>query len=65
MAEAGLHGMTQHLAMELADDNIRVKAVSPAVAVTPIYGVFIDKDKIGTTLRACPKTIRAISSVCG
>ncbi len=50
MAKAGLHAMTQHLAMELADDGIRVNAVSPAVVVTPIYGAFIDKDAIEDTL---------------
>ncbi|MTI30157.1 SDR family NAD(P)-dependent oxidoreductase [Xanthovirga aplysinae] len=51
MAKAGLHSFTQHLAMELADYNIRVNAVSPAVVVTPIYGAFIDKDKIEETLQ--------------
>ena len=41
MQKAGLHSLTQHLAMELADDNIRVNAVSPAVVDTPVYhGVF-------------------------
>ncbi len=50
MAKAGLHALTQHLAMELADDNIRVNAVSPAVVVTPIYGAFIEADKIEATL---------------
>jgi hypothetical protein len=50
MAKAGLHSLTQHLAMELADFNIRVNAVSPAVVVTPIYGEFIDPDKIEETL---------------
>lgn len=41
MQKAGLHSMTQHLAMELADDKIRVNAVSPAVVATPVYhGVF-------------------------
>ena len=41
MQKAGLHSLTQHLAMELADDNIRVNAVSPAVVNTPVYhGVF-------------------------
>jgi NAD(P)-dependent dehydrogenase (short-subunit alcohol dehydrogenase family) len=50
MAKAGLHAFTQHLAMELADLNIRVNAVSPAVVVTPIYGAFIDPDKIEETL---------------
>lgn len=50
MAKAGLHALTQHLAMELADHNIRVNAVSPAVVVTPIFGSFIDPDKIEDTV---------------
>ncbi len=50
MAKAGLHSLTQHLAMELAEYHIRVNAVSPAVVVTPIYGEFIDPDKIEETL---------------
>lgn len=37
MQKAGLHSLTQHLAMELAGDKIRVNAVSPAVVVTPVY----------------------------
>ena len=37
MQKAGLHSLTQHLAMELADYNIRVNAVSPAVVKTPVY----------------------------
>ena len=41
MQKAGLHSLTQHMAMELADDHIRVNAVSPAVVDTPVYhGVF-------------------------
>ena len=41
MQKAGLHSLTQHLAMELADHGIRVNAVSPAVVSTPVYhGVF-------------------------
>jgi len=51
MAKAGLHSMTQHLAMELADDWIRVNAVSPAVVVTSIYKSFIEEDKIEETLQ--------------
>ncbi|MEL6773170.1 MAG: SDR family oxidoreductase [Pseudomonadota bacterium] len=51
MAKAALHSFTQHLAMELADHNIRVNAVSPAVVVTPIYGAFIEHDKIEETLQ--------------
>ncbi|MEM1443127.1 MAG: SDR family oxidoreductase [Verrucomicrobiota bacterium] len=50
MAKAGLHSLTQHLAMELADDGIRVNAVSPAVVVTTIYKSFIEEDQIEDTL---------------
>lgn len=52
MAKAGIHSLTQHLAMELADAGIRVNAVSPAVVVTPIYGSFIAPDKIEDTLQS-------------
>lgn len=51
MAKAGLHALTQHLAMELADYGIRVNAVSPAVVVTPIYGAFIPPADIETALQ--------------
>lgn len=51
MQKAGLHSLTQHLAMELADFNIRVNAVSPAVVNTPVYhGVFGGKDEAQTAL---------------
>ncbi|MEL6183246.1 MAG: SDR family oxidoreductase [Myxococcota bacterium] len=50
MAKAGLHALTQHLAMELGEVGIRVNAVSPAVVVTPIYGAFIDPQAIEETL---------------
>lgn len=50
MAKAGLHAMTQHLAMELAEDNIRVNAVSPAVVKTPIYEAFIEPQEVDQAL---------------
>lgn len=50
MAKAGLHALTQHMAMELADHNIRVNAVSPSVVKTPIYETFIESSKIDATL---------------
>ncbi|KZN61853.1 hypothetical protein N473_21945 [Pseudoalteromonas luteoviolacea CPMOR-1] len=50
MAKAGLHAFTQHLAMELADNNIRVNAVAPAVVQTPIYGAFIPPAEIKQAL---------------
>lgn len=51
MAKAGLHSLTQHLAMELAEYKIRVNAVAPAVVVTPIYSAFIEPEKIEETLQ--------------
>lgn len=46
MQKAGLHSLTQHLAMELAEDGIRVNAVSPAVVNTPVYhSVFGSEEK--------------------
>jgi len=46
MQKAGLHSLTQHLAMELADHKIRVNAVSPAVVETPVYdSVFGGKEE--------------------
>ncbi|PHV12357.1 SDR family NAD(P)-dependent oxidoreductase [Chitinimonas sp. BJB300] len=51
MAKAGLHSMTQHLAMELADHGIRVNAVSPAVVQTPIYEGFIPKEQVNEALQ--------------
>jgi NAD(P)-dependent dehydrogenase (short-subunit alcohol dehydrogenase family) len=51
MAKAGLHALTQHLAMELAEHGIRVNAVAPAVVETPIYGSFIKPDEIHDTLQ--------------
>jgi len=50
MAKAGLHALTQHLAMELGEQGIRVNAVAPAVVVTPIFGAFIEPEKIEETL---------------
>jgi NAD(P)-dependent dehydrogenase (short-subunit alcohol dehydrogenase family) len=50
MAKAGLHALTQHLAMELAEFGIRVNAVSPAVVKTPIYQSFIDKAEVDQAL---------------
>jgi NAD(P)-dependent dehydrogenase (short-subunit alcohol dehydrogenase family) len=51
MAKAGLHSLTQHLAMELASRKIRVNAVSPAVVQTPIYEGFIPKAEVHSALQ--------------
>ena len=51
MAKAGLHALTQHLAMELAQANIRVNAVAPAVVETPVYESFIPRDQVQAALQ--------------
>ena len=50
MAKAGLHALTKHMAMELAEFNIRVNAVSPAVVKTPIYQSFIAAEEVDEAL---------------
>lgn len=52
MAKAGLHSLTQHLAMELASAKVRVNAVSPAVVETPIYEAFIPQSQVHEALQA-------------
>ena len=52
MAKAGLHALTQHLAIELAPKNIRVNAVSPAVVETPIYERFIPQENVHSILQS-------------
>lgn len=52
MQKAGLHALTKNLAIELADFNIRVNAVSPAVVNTPVYhGVFGGKEQAEEALK--------------
>ena len=63
MAKAGLHALTQHLAMELAQYNIRVNAVSPAVVATPIYNAFIPKEEVEKTLKSFD-SVHPICRVC-
>lgn len=46
MAKAGVHSLTQHLAMELAEHRIRVNAISPAVVETPIFEGFIPREQV-------------------
>jgi NAD(P)-dependent dehydrogenase (short-subunit alcohol dehydrogenase family) len=50
MAKAGIHALTQHMAMELADYRIRVNAVSPAIVKTPIFETFVDRNELDATL---------------
>jgi NAD(P)-dependent dehydrogenase (short-subunit alcohol dehydrogenase family) len=51
MAKAGLHSLTQNLAMELADKGIRANAVSPAVVATPVFESFIAPEQVEETLK--------------
>lgn len=51
IAKAGLHTFTQHLAIELAEYNIRVNAVSIGVVETPIYNLFIDPKIVSKELQ--------------
>lgn len=50
MQKAGLHSLTQHLAMELADFGIRVNAVAPAIVYSSIFKAFIPEEDIPTAL---------------
>lgn len=63
MAKAGLHALTQHLAMELGASHIRVNAVAPAVVVTPVYGAFIAPDQIEATLTSAFDSFHPIGRV--
>lgn len=51
MQKAALHSFTQHLAMELGDNGIRVNAVAPAVVETPVYENFIPKEQVKEALQ--------------
>lgn len=63
MAKAGLHALTQHMAMELAQYGIRVNTVSPAVVSTPIYGAFIEPDQIDSTLKSAFDSFHPIGRI--
>lgn len=49
-AMAGRHALTKNMAIELAEDNIRVNAVAPAVVETPIYNNFLADDEVPQVL---------------
>ena len=50
MQKAGLHALTKNLAIELAEYNIRVNAVAPAVVLSTIYKSFINETDIPEAL---------------
>ncbi len=45
MAKAGMHALTQHLALELGVHHIRVNAVAPGVVDTPVYDSFVPREQ--------------------
>ncbi|MGC1495820.1 MAG: SDR family oxidoreductase [Sulfitobacter sp.] len=49
-AKAGVHQLTKNLAIELADNNIRINTVAPAVVETPVYSTFMTDDEITASL---------------
>ncbi len=49
-ANAGVHQLVKNLAIELADDKIRINAVAPAVVETPVYGTFMSDEQVEETL---------------
>jgi NAD(P)-dependent dehydrogenase (short-subunit alcohol dehydrogenase family) len=51
MAKAGLHSLTQHLAIELGGAGIRVNAIAPSVVETPVYESFIPRDQVHDALQ--------------
>jgi NAD(P)-dependent dehydrogenase (short-subunit alcohol dehydrogenase family) len=50
VAKAGVHQLVKNLAIELANDRIRVNAVAPAIVETPVYEAFLPKDEIPAVL---------------
>lgn len=65
-AKAGLHARIQHLAMDLADREVRVNAVFPAVVKTPIYQAFIEPSTIDETvagLKTWPQSSASCSAM--
>jgi NAD(P)-dependent dehydrogenase (short-subunit alcohol dehydrogenase family) len=52
LAKGGLHAFTHNLALELAQYQIRVNTVAPAVVATPIYERFVPQDQLEATLHS-------------
>lgn len=49
-ANAGVHALTHNLAIELADSNIRINTVAPAVVETPVYNTFMSDEQVKEAL---------------
>jgi NAD(P)-dependent dehydrogenase (short-subunit alcohol dehydrogenase family) len=52
MAKAALHAFTRHLAVELAQDNIRVNAIAPGLVETNVLNEVVGLDKVGDTYKS-------------
>ena len=63
MAKAGLHALTQQLAMELAPSHIRVNAVSPAVVQTPITKASFRRPRCTARCRVSTASTRLVGWV--
>lgn len=49
-ANAGVHQLVKNLAIEFANDRIRINAVAPAVVETPVYNTFMSDEEVAQTL---------------
>lgn len=49
-AMAGRHALTRNLAIEFAQDQIRVNTVAPAVVETPVYNSFVPQEQLRNVL---------------
>ncbi len=49
-AKAGVHQMTKNLALELAEHNIRINTIAPAIVETPVYQTFLTDEEINVAL---------------
>ncbi|TYP69547.1 SDR family NAD(P)-dependent oxidoreductase [Paenibacillus methanolicus] len=49
-AMAGRHALTRNLAIEFANERIRVNAVAPAIVETPVYESFVPQEQMRSVL---------------
>ncbi len=48
VSKAGMHALTKHLAIEFAQDNIRVNTIAPAIIETPLYDNLMSKEDLSS-----------------
>lgn len=49
-AMAGRHALTRNLAIEFANEQIRVNTVAPAIVETPVYNSFVPQEQLRSVL---------------